>query len=305
MSVSQEPSAVADVTFAIAPRTPEHKAALERLFERVSELSALPGVAQRVLNVTNDATADAEDLLHVVEQDPTLVMRILRTVNSPYCGLRSEVADLRSALAVLGFKKVRSLALTVYVARLLDGQPGYLGYSRENLWRHLVTVGEIARVISRVCNRAVPDEAYLAGLLHDLGYLLADQYMHSCWRRVLEAAADDVPLETAERDVLTFNCADLSAFMATKCCLPSRTALAIAYHRVPDRFLGRDRELLNVLAAANFVAESRGVTAIGRPTAPTLPDDVARGLGLRGGQLAELLVEIEPALEAAEALAGI
>lgn len=288
-----------------SPRSPQHQQALEKLFERVSELSSLPGVAQRVLQVTADADADAEDLLHVVEQDPTLVIRILRTVNSPYCGLRSEVSNLRSALAILGFQQVRNLALTVYVARLMDGGPEYQGFSRQKLWNHLVAVGEIARVVSRVCGRANPDEAYLTGLLHDLGYLLVDQYMRPAWHRVLDMAAEGCDLEEAERAVLTFQCTDLSAYIADKCGLPEPTLLAVAHHRNPLRYGGRERELLNVTAAADFIAESRGLGALGQPRPVSLEDDVARGLGLRGGRLDDLLVEIEPALQAAGALAEI
>ncbi|MAT68980.1 MAG: hypothetical protein CMJ58_05595 [Planctomycetaceae bacterium] len=298
-------STVACGDYLTTSKSPRHREALQHLFARVSELSSFPGVAQRVLRVTDDEDAGADDLVRVVEQDPMLVIRILRTVNSPYCGLQSEVADLRSAVAILGFSKVRSLALTVYVARLMDQPDEYLGYSRTNLWRHLVSVGEAARVISRVCMRANPDEAYLTGLLHDLGYFLADQYMQPSWRRVLQQIDAGAVPDEAERDVLTFTCSDLSAYMAANSLLPERICSAIAYHKKPEAFLGRDRELLNVLAAANYIAESRGLTAIGRHSVDFLDDDVLRGLGIREGKMDELMQELAPALEAAEALVEI
>ncbi|MBX3425098.1 MAG: HDOD domain-containing protein [Pirellulales bacterium] len=293
------------VTLVVPSRSVKHQEALERLFTRVCELSALPGVAQRVLSVAGDEHADVEDLLHVVEQDPTLVIRILGSVNSAYRGLRQQVGDLRTAIALLGFREVRNLAITVYVARLTDSGEPYRNYSRTGLWRHLVAVGEVARVISKVCRRAEPEEAFLAGLLHDIGTLLIDQYMRPNWRRVLDMTDEGIEAIEAERHVLTFSRSDLSSYIAAKSLLPRRTCDAIAYHREPSQFRGKDRELLNVICLANYLTELRGLTAIGVPEAVPPGDDVYYGLGLRTEQMSELLQELEPALAAAEALAGI
>ena len=91
----------------------DHHKVLIRLFERVGQLSTLPSVAGPVLEVADDEGANIGDLLRVIEGDPTLALRVLRTVNSSYYGLPNRVADLKSAINLLGFREVRNLALTV------------------------------------------------------------------------------------------------------------------------------------------------------------------------------------------------
>jgi len=129
----------------------------------------------------------------VIESDPTLALRILRTVNSSYLGLTNRVADRKSAISLLGFREVRNLALTVYVGRLFKESGVYRGFTRDGLWNHMVTVATTARMIAKVCHKAGPDEAYLAGLLHDVGYILIDQFLRRHFISVLDRLTQDVP----------------------------------------------------------------------------------------------------------------
>src|SRR5690606_2902846 len=91
--------------------------ALEALFQRLSELSSLPSVALRIIEVAVDENSDAEDLRQHIEHDPALAARIIRVVNSSYFALRQEIGDLRTAIAMLGTKQIRNIAVTVFVSR--------------------------------------------------------------------------------------------------------------------------------------------------------------------------------------------
>ncbi len=141
-------SAVSDHAISRQAKSPQHGDALQRLFQRVGQMSSIPSAAQRVLQVAENQESCAADLLMVVEQDPTLAFRVLRTVNSSCFGLSNDVSDLKTAIAMLGFVEVRNLALTVYVARLCEEAFEYRGFSREKLWQHMVTVGSIARAMA-------------------------------------------------------------------------------------------------------------------------------------------------------------
>lgn len=284
----------------------QHINALEKLFARIGQLSALPSVVQRVLKVASDGDASAVDLQRVVEQDPTLAIRILRTVNSSYYGLRHDVADLQSAISMLGFVEVRNLALTVYVARLCDEPFQYGAFSREGLWRHMVATGAIARLIARSCHRADPEEAYLTGLLHDVGKVLIEHYMPGPFRQVVDAAAAGKRSYLQEQRLLTFDHADLGAYVAEQSGLPETTCRAIAFHHMPERLQHRDREMLHVLVLANYFATRHGVSSLGVSSdVPPPNDQVLRGLGLRRNQLSEIWEQMEPTLQAADRLTAI
>jgi putative nucleotidyltransferase with HDIG domain len=285
-------------------RSPQHGEALERLFSRIGQMSSLPSVAQRVMQVTRDQESSAADLLAVVEQDQSLAIRILRTVNSSYCGLRDEVADLKTAISMLGFIEVRNLAMTVYVARLCEEASEYRGFSRSHLWYHMVVVGSVARLIAKVTNKANPDEAYLAGLLHDVGLLLIDQYMHRHLCEVIDLVQSGKPLSASEHHVLTFDHTDLGGYIARESCFPRRIAIAIGRHH-DAHYCGGERELLDIVMVANYLANRNNITALGVRNTAMPHDKIWRSLGLRQNDLADIWEQLEMTLTAARILAGI
>ena len=122
---------------------------VKRLFARISEVSTLPAVAMRIIQVANDSTTGAADLLEAVGvRHSHGRARIMRTVNSSYYSMQNKVADLKLAITLLGFKEIRNLAMTAYVAQLFKKGTGHGTYTREGLWNHMIGVGIVARLIA-------------------------------------------------------------------------------------------------------------------------------------------------------------
>jgi len=283
----------------------QHNEALEKLFQRLGQLSSLPAVAQRILQVADNEESNATDLLEVVGQDPTLSLRILRTVNSSIFGIPNEVADLKTAISMLGFVEVRNLALTVYVARLCEESSNYRSFSREALWKHMVAVGAIARMLANIYRRVEPEEAYLAGLLHDIGMLMIDQYMHDSFCKVIDLVSDGVQTTVAERQILTFDHTDLGAYVTRKSNFPDRIVDAIHFHHRPDDCCNSSQALLNIVAVANYLASHKGLSAMGIHNNAPPTDRICTSLGLDKRGLASIVEELDSALESANVLAGI
>ena len=298
-------TSVDNLPVALSARSEQHNEALERLFERVGQLSSLPAVAQRVLQVAENDDSTAADLLEVVGQDPTLSIRILRTVNSSFFGIPNQVADLKTAISMLGFVEVRNLALTVYVARLCEDSSEYRSFSRETLWNHMIAVGTIAREIASIYQRVDPEEAYTAGLLHDVGMLLIDQYMHQTFCKAIDLVMQGTPTTDAERRVLTFDHTDLGAYVARKSKFPKRVEVAIQYHHCPSDYEGPERELLDMVAVANFLASKKGLTSLGVHNIAPPTEKIYDSLGLHRRQLASLIEGLDELLESSKVLADI
>jgi len=282
-----------------------HNEALEKLFQRLGQLSSLPAVAQRILQVADNEESNATDLLEVVGQDPTLSIRVLRTVNSSIFGIPNEVADLKTAIAMLGFVEVRNLALTVYVARLCENSSSYRSFSREALWKHMVAVGTIARMLANIYQRVEPEEAYVAGLLHDVGMLLIDQYMHDSFCKVIDLVSEGVETTAAERQILTFDHTDLGAYVARKSNFPDRVVDAIHYHHRPDDCSSSGKTLLDFVSVANYLASRKGICSLGVQNVAAPTDRICASLGLNKGKLASIIEEVDLALESANILANI
>jgi putative nucleotidyltransferase with HDIG domain len=282
----------------------ERRAALERLFGRIGEVTTLPTAADKVLRLTESDTADGEQLREAIMADPVLVARILRRLNSSYYALSHRVSDLKAAISLLGLREIRNLALTVFVSRLFEGGAPHRAYRREQLWTHSVGVAVASRLVARVCGRGAGEEAYIAGLLHDIGLILLDQTLRRHFTHVLEQLDAQTPTHIVENRILSFDHAVLGGFVARKWNFPEPVADAITFHHQPWCYTGPYRDLVHVVAVANYLCSRAGVTSLGIHNVPPPPDEVYAGLGLDQISLAIIWDELDTALEKASALAG-
>jgi len=276
-----------------------------RLFERISEISTLPTAAQQIIMLADDPRTAADDLLDAVRSDPALAMRVMRTVNSSAFGLANPVGDLKQAITLLGFEELRNLALTAFVAPLFVSSGPREHYSRSGLWQHMVSSALVARQIARITRRVPSQEAYLAALLHDVGYILLDQYLHEPFCRVIDALNGATPTWQVELRLLGFDHAALGGFVAAKWNLPQRHATAIGCHHLPEACDGDEHALACVVAAADFFCHVKETTSLGIRGVGALGNDTLAPLGLTKGNLDSLLEQIDNLLTVARGMAVI
>ena len=269
------------------------------MFKRISEVSTLPNVAIRIIEVANDASTGAHDLLDVVQLDIALATRIMRTVNSSYYALQDKVADLKLAIALLGFKEIRNLAMTAYVAQLFKKGTGHGTYTRVGLWNHLIGVGAGAQLIAQTCGKVPPAEAYLAGLLHDMGKTLLDQYLNRPFCEVIDRLDGETPICELEREILGFDHTELGQFVTAKWNLPEHLTTAIRYHHAPEEYVGPHAEIVSVLALANFFCNAKELSSLGVPNKQVPPTEVFARLGLDKPQIGAIWDQLDETLAAA------
>ena len=175
---------------------------LDAVAQEIGEISTLPQIALSVMEVAADKDAGADDLRQVLEGDPALAVRVLRSVNSASYGLQSEVTNLLQAISHLGFNQIRNLAMTAAVSELFKVDEVIGTYRRSALWRHLVSVGVCARLLAM--RRKMPnfEDAFLAGLLHDFGIILEDQWIHDPFCVVVTRLPEFESLVECERECL-------------------------------------------------------------------------------------------------------
>src|SRR5262245_37069549 len=112
---------------------------VDKVARRIDGISTLPHVALRVMEVASDERTGAAELKAVLEGDPALSARVLRSVNSSAYALRTKVTNLQLAIAYLGLKQIRNLAVTASVSDIFKKDEQIGSYSRGGLWRHLVS----------------------------------------------------------------------------------------------------------------------------------------------------------------------
>ncbi|WP_197524681.1 HDOD domain-containing protein [Botrimarina hoheduenensis] len=278
---------------------------IEPMFERLGGLCSLPAIAEKVIQVAEDELSDATDLLTVIEQDAAVATRLMQVVNSSYCGLRNPVGDLKTAVTMLGQDRVRNLALTVSIGGQFQRATPLGQLDPARLWDHSVCVATIARIAASRSNACNPDEAYLAGLLHDLGLLFITQQLAPLVPRVLARLATGSSLCDAEREVMAFDHAQLGAYVAWRAGFPDHQVAAIDYHHTTYEASPAAQPLTQTVAVANYLATRYGRGAIEGRRLPAPGEGMLRTLGFTLPQLRDLWDDLPDTVAEVAALTGI
>lgn len=177
---------------------------LRDAIEQLGAVATLPGVAVRIMRIASDPGATEEDLLQALHTDPPLSARVLKVVNSAFYRRQREVGALRAAVRMLGVDAVRNIALAASLHRLFRGGRGIPDFDPASVWSHSVAVGAAARRVALETRLVEPEEALLAGLLHDIGLIVAMQARPREFAVLIQRAAQEphVPFRVLEEDVL-------------------------------------------------------------------------------------------------------
>ncbi len=231
-------------------------ASLERVLSSPN-LPTLPAVAMRVLELTARPEVSLREIAAVVEHDPAIATKVLRTVNSSYYGLSRRCGSIQQALAFLGMQTVKALVLGFSLARSIDGGgDDEVSFDFLSYWRRSIYSAAAAREIAIATRRADPDEAFIAALLAEVG-------MVALWRaygdRYLQAIdlvrGDHRRLPATEQRAFETDHAEVGGEMLSRWRLPDEIVEAVrAHHRSHDAppaavALARTVELAGTAAA--------------------------------------------------------
>jgi putative nucleotidyltransferase with HDIG domain len=237
---------------------------MDALVSRIQDISSLPAVAVKTMEIANDPDSSTLDLVKVVETDPSLSARILRCVNSSAYSLRGRITNLQRAISFLGMREIRRLAVTASVSELFTQDEAIGHYRRRGLWKHLVAVGLCARLIAMRQKMAGFEDAFLAGLLHDIGIVFEDQYAHERFCAVIGALNNNTPLVETERKYLGFDHTRLGVKVAESWRFPECVKAAIGYHHLSINYRGEAIAIVRCVEVANLICTVKEYSSVGR-----------------------------------------
>ncbi len=205
--------------------TPQAKV-LENLVQRAHRLYTLPAVAMKVLELTKSPRVDIRSLKDCIENDPALTTKILRVVSSSLFGRTHKVSDLNEALSILGAKPLKLLVLGFSLPKelLMNVEADVLNY----YWGHTLVKAVAAREISEQLFLQSGDEAFIAGLLQDLGLLVLVQGLGGPYCQFLDRViVGKGDLTSLELETLGFDHRVLSARLLESWTLPDNIVRAV------------------------------------------------------------------------------
>lgn len=210
----------------------------QRVIEQIDNLPSLPSIVARLIRVVNSPDTSAEDAAKLIERDPALTTKMVRLANSAFYGIPRSISSVSSAVVILGFNTIRSLVLSASVMKMFSDSKKQ-AIDKERFWKHSIVCALAAKIIVRhfINVRMMdPESAFCAGILHDIGKLIFNEYVGEDYKIACEyAVANKVPLLDAERAVLGIDHAQIGRLLADKWALPLDLEYSLVYHHAPSQ----------------------------------------------------------------------
>ena len=241
---------------------------LDELVAEIGELRPLPAVAVRILQIAGEDRLSAPELATAIASDQALTAKILRLANSAYYGFPRRITTVRDAVVLLGFRTIRSTALA---SSVMDTLRGANDLDQERFWHYSVTVGALAELLAKA-RRQHLDEAFTAGVLHNVGRLALDQHRPGALAAAREmASTEGITVARAEQTILGFTDSELGAGLAAHWSFPPALRDAIAHHQLDVAALPDPASLEAFVVRARLFARANGTSDGVEPVEQTAP----------------------------------
>ena len=270
----------------------------QEIARKTTQIATLPEITIEIITVVNDPTSCADDLEKLVSNDPVLSTRILRVVNSSFYDLSNGISTIERAIVLLGLNAVKNIAISTSLIKMFEQAIKCDDFTSKDLWTHCVAVGAMNKLIVQVIGIPVQDEAFLVGLIHDLGLVSLMQCYGDQIPEIVAVCKSGVTFRQAEQQVLGADHQEIGLELARKWSFPPAISNVIGYHHNPTSLQDEEERLLaivtfisdNICAAKKF-----GLTLTAE--SKSIPKEYLDEIGLSGEQLQECVKQIDAELE--------
>ncbi len=232
---------------------------IKELVAKMGEFPSLPPIYLKVVNALNSRHADTGAIAESISGDLAISAKVLQTVNSSFYGFDQKIANISEAINILGTDCVKNLVLAIQVFNTIGNSKDQKAITDE-LWHHSMSVAVAAR---RIVNYELKDEkaaeeAYTAGLMHDIGKLILLNAVPELFAQARELAQkNSIPQKEAEDIVIGCNHAETGAYLLARWGMPTNLTEAVALHHDPVNSFGKTFSALAAVHVANAIVHQR------------------------------------------------
>ncbi|MEW6041530.1 MAG: HDOD domain-containing protein [Elusimicrobiota bacterium] len=243
---------------------------IKQIAERIIGLPTLPTVVAKMIELVDNPKTSASSLAKLISSDQALTAKILKLANSAYYGFPREISTVNLAIVVLGFNTVKDMGLSVSVLDAFTDMDDIEHFEMSRFWEHSIGVGVAAKMLAHTFEYRVAGEAFVAGLLHDVGKLILNQYLHSDFLAVLKKANQEKrELKDVEIEIIGATHAQVGAWLAERWRLPRMIVDSIEFHhRIGET--NNVSELVFFTYLADFLCRRAKIGTSGNGVEPTL-----------------------------------
>ncbi len=280
------------------PREPAQVAdKLRKIIMTTRDLPAMPQVAAKVLELSSDPDTSAQKLQQVIADDQAMTARILKIANSAMYSCSRKIKTLTEAIVMLGFNSIRSLVVTSAARNLYNTHSSRTGLKERLLWEHSIGSGFACRLLATRYAPDLTEEAFLAGLLHDIGKLVLNQKAPREFDEIVQIVYNqNRSFHVTEQEILGFHHAHVGALLIQKWKLTPLLEEVILLHHDPGA-INQDAMLLVLLDLGNRLCHKMGIGFVDDAELDLVGCPANRILGLSTEEFAEIAETLRNTLE--------
>lgn len=287
--------------------SPEQAAIVESAIKGISHIATLPEITLKIIDLVEDPSSTAQDLHNIISNDLALCSRILKVVNSAFYGLPRQIGSINRAIVLLGLNAVKNIAIAASLTKLFRGGELCPNFSAKELWVHSIATAAASKMVCDELRLGLPDEAFLAGLIHDIGIMVEMQaHRESLVKIVSELDIDAEGM--AANDMREIEHATLGAdhcvFGAALCeawKFPKSFGYVTGYHHAPLELPTGNRMLAAIVYVADRITARAGFGFKLDLTSLDIDGAVLEELGLTEAKVNQLVEKLPTAYEEVEA----
>lgn len=255
------PGAASGTAPGAAPGTPvAREQVVAAAIREISHIATLPEITLKIVELVESPKSTAQDLNKIISADPALSSRILKVVNSSFYGLPGQIASINRAIVMLGLNAVKNIAIAASLAKLFRGGELTANFSAKHLWSHCNAVAVGSKMLADSLRLGLADEAFLAGLMHDIGIMVEMQFDRAKLIEVLQKVGADskgVPMTDwlkAEEECFGANHQDFGIALCEKWRFPKPFVYATGFHHRPLELPNEARTIASIVYIADHLA---------------------------------------------------
>lgn len=185
----------------------------------ISDLLTLPDVVSRINELIRDPGTSASDITNVISQDISLSAKVLKLVNSSFYGFNRQITSINYAIVILGFNAIRNLAISAFMFDLYKSD--IEGFNSHEFWKFSINSAAASQIVAEAGNHPKCEDAFMAGLMHDVGIVIMSQYFTDDFKKAMKLANEkNISFLEAQREILDYDHHEVGAALLDKWNLP-------------------------------------------------------------------------------------
>ena len=268
--------------------------------EELAEISTIPVVVTRAIQVLHDPKSSARDLTDLIINDQVLAGKILKVANSAFYGLPTKINNLNRAILLIGFNEIRRIITPILLFDTYKNLTNNKYFSSKGFWCHSMAVAGACEILAEKENR-VQDigEARIVGLLHDIGRLIVVESLGDKFEKLMKKVELGVDVMKAESAMLGLDHAEIGARITKFWNLPRTVVNSIRFHHNPDQ-AGEYVLLTEMVCFADFLANELDYRSLQIGDVPQIPDAIKKRFITDDAEMGILLTKLETEVERAK-----